>query len=269
MSARIFCYTKSESLVDLTLFQRDPDGIEYQVPHGRLEEVAQDIAIAKADAVCHLLLLLAAARVRLRSTWTESSITPGKARLQKTTATSLSFQQEAAHLLPGNILINGDHTWDVVGKLDKQTDTVRLAVELMMAFADTCSLPACFNKADSQAENGKDGLKAEFAATVALMGRHLGWKPAGTHHLHSAIGIGLERWFLRSHAIYTDAARIKHERAKLAKDAQTRALRHLESRVLGEYARSLLIRNPLRHIQSNPALREALAKTRARIFESP
>ena len=78
--------------------------------------------------------------------------------------------------------------------------------------------------------------------------------------------IGLEHWFLRSQVIYTRAAQIKRDRSRFETDAQLRLLRHLESRVLAEYARSLQIRNPLRHIQANAALREVLEKTRERVF---
>ena len=282
MATRSFSYSQSDLIVDLKDWVDDGHGGRTLDQHGRLEAVAQDIAIAKAEAVCKAMLLFAAARVWLGKHWTESSIAAGPARLQKTSALSINiapgsgaanapltahwFRQEAAHLLPGNLLINGHNSWDLIDRDVKLPDAFRLSGELMEAFADTSSLPACFNKADSEAENGKPGLKAEFATAVRIMGRLLGEKAGSVSHLHSAIRVGLARWFEQSHVIYRDAAARKLGRSQLATKDDKRSARYLESRVLAEYSRSLLIRNPLRFIESNSGLRETMRRTEERVF---
>lgn len=282
MATRSFSYSQSDLVVDLKDWVDDGRGGRTLDRHGRLEAVAQDIAIARAEAVSKAMMLFASARIWLGRSWTESSIAAGPARLQKTSALSVdaalgsglanaaltaeSFRQEAAHLLPGNLLINGHNSWDLIERDVKLPDAFRLSGELMEAFADTSSLPACFNKADSEAENGKPGLKVEFATAIRTMGHLLGEKASSVSHLHGAIQAGLKVWFESSHAIYRDAAARKLGRSKMATKEEKRSARYLESRVLAEYSRSLLVQNPTRLIEASSGLRETMRRTEDRVF---
>lgn len=261
MGKRVVAYGPSEWREDLRLNDRTTASGRPPLATGLLEIAAQDVVLAKADAVSAAMILLAALRMRMGKDWREADIRCTAAAVQKTTAVSDDdFRRQAAHLLPGNLTISGDDSWDVAERTLGGRAGQRHAAHLQMLFADTLDLPACFNVADSQAEGSDLGLKPAFAEAVRVMGRHLDPARPGQQTFRDGIAAGLGFWFHGTDAIYGHAARQKWLRARdpgLGRPARER--RVLEARVLAEYQRSARIANPLRHIEHDAGLRALIA----------
>lgn len=263
MGTREFAYGQSDWAEDLRRFETDDAGVgRLASKTGRLERIAQEVVLAKADAACEAMILLATTRLVLGPAWKESDISCGRAEVQKTTAMStLEFRRQAAHLLPGNLRISGRSSWTMVDKYLPGQDGIRLSGHLRMVFANTISLPACFNIADSKAESGESGLKQAFADAVIIMGRSLGPNLKQATPFRLAVDAGLKHWFASVDLAYAAAADDKRAKAKdKSAPKATRERRMLEARVLSEYHRSCSIANPLRLIDNSDVLRALMQR---------
>jgi hypothetical protein len=100
---------------------------------------------------CEAISLIAGLALLWRKSYTPVFTVKG-AKLQDSTAPD---GQQAAHLLPGQILIDGQTPWDLASG-----DTKVAAWQAR--FMVTSAVPASFNKADSAAE--ANGLKEAFRA---------------------------------------------------------------------------------------------------------
>ena len=263
MGTRQFAYGPSDWAEDLRRYETDDAGVRRLTSEtGRLEQIAQEVVLAKADAACEAMILLATTRRVLGPVWKDSDISCGRAEVQKTTAVStLEFRRQAAHLLPGNLQINGRSSWTLIEKHLPGQAGIRLGGHLRMAFANTISLPACFNIADSKAESGEAGLKQIFAAAVIVMGCQLGPNLKQATPFRLAVDAGLKHWFARVDLAYAAAADEKRAKARdRSAPKATRERRTLEARVLSEYHRSCRIANPLLRIYANEALATLLER---------
>lgn len=263
MGTRQFAYGSSDWAEDLRQFETDDAGVRRLASAtGRLERIAQEVVLAKADAACEAMILLATTRLVLGRYWKDSDIRCGRAEVQKNTAVStLEFRRQAAHLLPGNVQINGKSSWTLIERYLPGQEGIRLAAHLQMAFASTISLPPCFNIADSKAESGEAGLKKAFADAVIVMGRQLGPNLKQATPFRLAIDAGLKHWFAQVDIAYAAAADEKRAKARdktASKAARERRL--LEARVLSEYHRSCRIANPLLRIYASESLATLLER---------
>ena len=227
----------------------------------------------KPEAVSEAMIYFAAIRA-LNHVVGDSTMNPASqnitcdaATVQNTKATSNDFEQQAAHLLPGQIKVAKSKIWEVAEDWTKSGDRrgIRLAAQAEEVFARTCILPAAFNRADSEAERetgDKGGLKSLFSTAVTELWRQSRCVVSSSPNDNlaidrQAINSALTLWFSTINAIYERAARGKLEKYKIAKKANDKRgaeRRQLEYRVLSEYARSFLVVSPMRFLEGNPAL---------------
>ncbi len=213
----------------------------------RVVPIAQDIAIARGAQVAEALFDMAA----IRSLQTDprhganASVLCERAQVQ---ACSAKGGQQAAHLLPGQIVVNGLPVWELARTADPAlaSDVGKLQARTQMCFAATNVLPALFNKADTEAEGRgvptpTQRLKPLFGTVVQGMWRQA--RVAAELPLcvdRSAVETALRSWFMRISDVYLDAAGRKAEAQHLD-----------EARVLVTYADSFKVANPGRFIDSN------------------
>jgi hypothetical protein len=225
-----------------------------------LAPAAEDIAIARGECVAEALFHMAAIRSLQRLPKRQEAATvacPG-AMLQDRMATE---GKQAAHLLPGQITVDGQPVWALAavpenGGFD-HGEAERVSLRTQMCFARTNVLPALFNRADSQAErmaaDTSGGLKHLFAQTVRAM-----WSSARVDQERplvidrAAVLKSLGAWFVTVNHVYTTAAQLKQLSAARASDASTRQRRQDEAQVLSVYANSFKVAaNPSNFVRSH------------------
>jgi hypothetical protein len=153
-------------------FPRASSTIEHGA-HG-LEAAAEEVAIARGECIAEALFHMAAIRSLQRAPGAAAApVTCSRAHVQDRSAAA---DNQAAHLLPGQILVQGQPVWLLTEKPPTGTDRAqaqRLSLRTQMTFARTNNLPAIFNKADSQAEQmaaeAGRGLKLLFADSVHIL----------------------------------------------------------------------------------------------------
>jgi hypothetical protein len=225
-------YGPSKQLIDL-----GPDK-ENLVP------IAQDIAILRGRAVAETMFHIAAIRSLqpVSAGSAAAHVTCQAAHVQSCSATE---GQQAAHLLPGQILIGGHPVWALAATTTRELhgDVDRLKQQTMLCFALTNVLPALFNRADSEAEG--TGATAAVQTLKPLFGEVVGslWRGAHVHPARplvidrAAVDTALQRWFREVSAVYRDAAGRKAARQRLD-----------EARVLTTYADSFQVANVMRFV---------------------
>jgi hypothetical protein len=170
---------------------------------------------------------------------------------------SAAAGNQAAHLLPGQILVGGRPVWQLAipPTPARQAQAQRVSLRTQMCFARTNNLPATFNRADSQAEvmaaAAGRGLKQEFADSVQLMwasSRVDAQRPFAVDR--SAVLRGLGDWFTKIGRVYQAAARQK--RLAAAGAGPKRQDRLDEAEVLHVYADSFSVAaDPSRFVRSH------------------
>jgi hypothetical protein len=214
-----------------------------------LVPVAQDVAIARGQLVAQVLFEIAAIRsLQLTAAHPECAIVTCVAAHVQTS--SAQHQQQAAHLLPGQIMIGAEPVWMLAKHPDAalSAEVSRLAHQTRMCFAWTNVLPALFNIADSEAEGtGRVGaaqtLKPLFASIVQTLWKTARVDPAQPLTIDRAATLtALRRWFEQVTRVYLDAASRKAARG-----------RQDEARVLTTYADSFKVANVGRFVLANIA----------------
>lgn len=214
-----------------------------------LEPVAQEIAIARGQCVAEAFFHMAALR-SLRGDAPAIRVAPVTCPGAWVQDQQASEGNQAAHLLPGQILISGSPVWCLDGVAlpsEVAPDRVqRLALSTQMCFARTTVLPAFFNRADSQAEMLASelggGLKRLFGSTVQSL-----WSGARVDERRPlAIDRGmllraLGGWFQTVNGVYQQAAERKRATASQASDSEIRQRRLNEAQVLSVYADSFRV----------------------------
>ncbi|MEZ6129022.1 MAG: hypothetical protein R3C59_10085 [Planctomycetaceae bacterium] len=239
--AREYAYGSSRQSVDLG------PGNE------RLEVVAQDVAMARGRVVVEVACHIAAIRSLQKEARYGSGATVScvKAKVQDTKGGS---GHQAAHLLPGQIMIGGQPVWlRADGKLvdhSLQQDVLRLEFRTITAFAETKVLPAAFNRADSQAE--RISAASGVLGLTHLFGQSMGrlWTTARTDPKRpmcidqKAVMAALEFYFSSAKEVYAAACRQKRQAGAVAGRRGNPAAedrRELEARVLETYHSSLSV----------------------------
>lgn len=212
----------------------------------------EDIAIERGALVAEAIFHMAA----VRSLYPEGRLPQGRiscvaAEKQLTNATS---GNQAAHLLPGHIHVGVlpiEHLavlprWCV--ECDRQTrNTIaQISPNLRACFGQTNSIPACFNAADSRAEQmppgAGPGLKELFAESVQAMWTH-------ARVLRERLGVidyrnvinALSIWFGQVNDVYRRAEQLKRAAARAASDPSVHRRRTGEANVLAGYVRGLQV----------------------------
>jgi hypothetical protein len=220
---------------------------------------AQDVAIQRGQMVAETLFHIAAIR-SLPGVPAAATIACEAAKLQDTKA---QFGQQAAHLLPGAIAVNGTYVWDLAqpqrlpGPL--AADVVRLQAQTMWCFAKTTVLPAYVNRADSEAERSTEehgaGLKELFGMVVQEFWSSARVQPDAPFVVdRTAIMKALGRWFTRVNLVYTHAARRKVDKARGAiggTQGVVHKARMREARVLKTYADTFVVQTPERFVAAH------------------
>lgn len=226
-----------------------------QIPDPEIAQVAQDIAILRGEAITEALIL--ASVVRHLPGGTASSTDLIRCQAAAVQSMSASGGYQAAHLLPGQITVNGSYLWKLADPnkvpITLRSPVIALQSQIEMAFADTRKLPACFNRADSEAEGRSDvpeRLKDEFGKALGTL-----WQRAGNFQNNDlivdmkALKAGMESWFQSCNRIYSDASNRKKTKAMQASGAK-KAEREKEALVLKTYADSFLVVNVMRFLNS-------------------
>jgi hypothetical protein len=223
------------------------------------EGTAEDIAIKRAEAVVAAFFHMAAVR----------SLHPGEAAKSKRISCERAHVQlagaatgfQAAHMLPGQILVDNRLVWDLVP--DGTPGKERLQGQLLECFGMVHVLPPAFNRADSMAEGaahkeGHSNLKSLFGKTVQKM-----WSTARVDARYplaidrKAMMNSLKEWFDTISEIYLDASQRKDDKAQTAQrrgDAARASRRMDEALILTTYARSFKIASVERFVSSKPPL---------------
>lgn len=212
-----------------------------------LVPLAEDVAIERAVMVAEALFAMAAIRSLHddAATGRKASVQCVAARVQQCSAAE---GQQAAHLLPGQILVNGRLVWDLAITSDPEltSDVRSIQLRLVECFAKTNVLPALFNRADSEAEGTGVGtpherLKPLFGAVVEDMWRSLETSPDARLVVdRKTVLAALGTWFSQISKVYLDAAARKADRGRLD-----------EARVLVTYGDSFKVASPARFVESN------------------
>ena len=239
--ARNVAYPQSHRVIDL-----GPN-------NDRLEAIAEEIAIDRGRAIVEVACHMAAIRSLQSSAklGANARITCVKASVQDTKARS---GHQAAHLLPGQIKVNGRPVWLLANPRTADPSirqaVTRLQLQTIAAFAETNVLPSAFNRADSQAEriaasSGVPGLKRLFAMTTEQM-----WKSCRVDSDHVP-GIDRKAIFRMLGDYFTGASRVYAAACERKMNAWVKAdhrgksssaeRRELEARVLQAYHFSLKI----------------------------
>jgi len=258
---RKFAYGSSRQTVDLG------PGNE------RLEVVAQDVAIARGRVVVEVACHIAAIRSLQKDAKYGSGATVScvKAKVQDTKGGS---GHQAAHLLPGQIMIGGRPVWKCAdGKLvDRflRQDVLRLEYRTITAFAETKVLPAEFNRADSQAEriraaSGVLGLTHLFGQSMERLWKSARVDPGRPMCIDSkAVMSALNFYFTGATQVYAAACRQKRNAGATAgRQGKTTAeqRRELEARVLETYHSSLSLVSGGSFVRSHMGLMYPFEKT--------
>ena len=164
------------------------------------ERFQSDLAVARSHSLgrdrrvgqvmCYLSLMQSAGLIVKIATVTCT----GAARQHF--SSSRAEGKQAAHYLPGQLRINGQHPWYFIG--DWHT-----ARELESLFGDVEDLPADFNKADSAAEayRSVEGLKQSFAQSCKIVVQDL--QPAEGNRINRVlVRRAYNDWVVRSRAAY-------------------------------------------------------------------
>ena len=227
-----------------------------------LTALAEDVAIQRGAMVAEVLFHIAAIRslhpqrggdiVQCVAAWVQDM--------------GASSGQQAAHLLPGQILIATVPVWQLAqvpagapadSATPLQADVLRLAQQTQVCFAKTNVLPALFNRADSQAENsaqdrGFAGLKELFRLAVQNLWSNVRVDAASPLAIdRAAVLASLKIWFRQINEVYDMASARKQEAARVAHDSNTKAAREDEARVLAVYADSFKVANPARFVEAH------------------
>ena len=226
-----------------------------------LVPLAQDIAIDRARTITESTCLMAAIRGvqdDASSVGSHGIVTCHKAVVQDVSATA---GQQAAHLVPGQISVNGIAVWNLAHRsyapsIDS-SELLRLQLQTKSTFAKTNVLPAEFNRADSEAEGSGSGtnlrLKHEFGRAVGGLWANARSGPQGIVTIdRDAVVESLRHWFSTANIAYAMAAQRKVDRASSA-SGQARRRREAEARVLETYANSFDVKNVGRFLHSSAA----------------
>ena len=223
--------------------------------------IAQDVAIGRAQLVSESMCLMGAIRsIQPESSPSSSSalITCHRAAVQDVSAMS---GQQAAHLLPGQISVNGIYVWNFAdpsyASSIAQTELLRLKQQTKLAFAKTNVLPAIFNRADTEAEGTSSAtqhrLKHEFGRSVGQLWKNSSSSPSSTIAIdRDAVIESLRHWFSVARTTYQMAAQRKIDRAD-SQSGKSRQRRELEARVLETYANSFDVKNVTRFLHARAA----------------
>lgn len=221
-----------------------------------IRTAAEDIAIERGVCTAEAFFHIGAVR-SLHPGLIGSTLTcRGGAHVQDQRATTGA---QAAHLLPGQILLSGQPIWAfAVAPPGSSTDADnlgRLSTRLQMCFAKTNYLPEHFNKADSQAEKmaGGGGLKGIFAGAVRRM-----WDTMRVDAAHPLVidrdnvirAMGL--WFSALNGVYRAAESRKRSAAVREHTPAAQQRRTDEADVLAAYAETFQVAaNPARFVRSH------------------
>jgi hypothetical protein len=233
-------------------------GASSTIEHGAhgLEAAAEEIAIARGECIAEALFHMAAIRSLQRAPGAAAAlVTCSRAHVQDRSAAA---DNQAAHLLPGQILVQGKPVWLLAEEPPTGTDRAqaqRLSLRTQMTFARTNNLPAIFNNADSQAEQmaaeAGRGLKLLFADSV-----HILWASARVDTQRPfavdrrAVLSSLGDWFTKVNGVYRSAAERKQLAAPSAGAKKSQRLE--EARVLKVYADSFKVAaDPSRFVRSH------------------
>jgi hypothetical protein len=218
----------------------------------RLLALVEDAAIARGAAVSAAMFHMAAIRSlqRTKVQGANASVQCVAARVQDRGGAE---GYQAAHLVPGAILVNGTPVWDLVPATSGAM--LRLQLQTKEVFAETRVLPAAANRADSQAEgdgspNSRTTLKNLFGAQVQVMwasNRFVASRPLAIDR--AGVLFALTGWFSGLNRAYELAAVLKRQAEATEGDAKARARRALEAAVLETYARSFKIANVARFVE--------------------
>jgi hypothetical protein len=222
---------------------------------------AQDIAIDRGRTIVESTCYMAAIRgIQPESSHSGSQgvVTCCRATVQNVNA---SGGQQAAHLLPGQISVNGTNVWELADNRFAPSiaasELLRLQLQTKLTFARTNVLPAEFNRADTEAEGTGSStdfrLKHEFGRAIGGLWKNARSGPSGIVTLdRDAVVESLRHWFAAANVAYEMAAQRKAERAATA-SGLARARREAELRVLETYANSFDVKNVSRFLHSNVA----------------
>jgi hypothetical protein len=220
--------------------------VELGPDHANLVPLAQDVAIQRAVCVVEALFLIGAIRnLQGASGSARAVVQCVAAHVQSCSA---QYGQQAAHLLPGQILINSQPVWLLATTQQSSlaSEVVRLKQQTMMCFAATNVLPALVNRADSEAEGtgagtATEALKPLFGQVVQELwhtARARAERPLSVDR--DAVFNALQRWFSQISPVYSEAAGRKAERKRLD-----------EARVLSTYADSFRVANVARFVMAH------------------
>lgn len=220
-----------------------------------IEPFAHEVAIKRGEEVAIAMFHIAAIRSLYpnETTMRNAPISCVKAHVQHTSATK---GHQAAHLLPGQILVKSKPVWRwacVTNQTHLASDLRRLELQTKSCFAKTTILPALFNRADSPAENGVPvqgiaGLKNLFEKVVQKL-----WRSARVDKSRplfidrQATLNALNDWFISANQAYTAAAIEKRNKARTITGTKSEE-RIFEARVLEAYADSFIIASPSRFV---------------------
>jgi hypothetical protein len=234
-------------------FPRTSSTIQFDA--GGLRATAEEITILRGECVAEAFFHMAAIRSLQHAPEAAAArVTCSRAHLQDRSAAA---GNQAAHLIPGQILVGGRPVW-WLASAPAGADPVqaqRVSLRTQMCFARTNNLPAIFNVADSQAEQmaaaAGRGLKEEFAACVQIMwasARVDAQRPFAVDR--AAVLRGLGAWFTRVGGVYRAAAGQK--RGAAASAGAKRQNRLDEAEVLQVYADSFSVAaDPSRFVRSH------------------
>lgn len=227
----------------------------------RLVPLAQDVAIQRGVAVAETLFNIAAIRSLHGGA---ASLRPAKIECVLASAQdrSATCGQQAAHLLPGRITVDGKSVWELARVPSTAAVTARVLALLEdrteAGFARTSVLPAVFNRADSQAEAmvGAGGLKPLLAEAVRWMWLNARVDPLRPLHVDGQTAIhALGLWFRHINRVYELAAARKVQAFNRASQAGSGSAgdRELEGRILAVYAESFEVAQPARFVNAHAA----------------
>ena len=222
---------------------------------GGLHAAAEEIIIARGECVAEVFFHMAAIRsLQPEPGAAAAPVTCSRAHVQDRSAAA---GNQAAHLLPGQILVSGKPVWQLANPptAAARAQAWQASLRTQACFARTNNLPAIFNRADSQAEQmaaaAGRGLKLQFADSVQLMwasSRVDAQRPFAVDR--SAVLRGLGDWFTKVGGVYRAAARQKRLAAPSA--GGRRQDRLDEAEVLQVYADSFSVAaDPSRFVRSH------------------
>lgn len=228
---------------------------QLDVSGASLTSLAEDFAIRRgqevSEAICHIATLRSA--IQPSSGFGKgASIRCTAAQVQDSRATrGVHGPQQAAHLLPGTISVNGTNIWDLPTRAfapDLSANQLQIQlVRIKQSFAKTQVLPADVNRADTEAEGksdgGEDRLKPIFAECIKRLWSNSKYVTGSQLAVdRSAMLMALSYWFSMANDAYAQAANRKRIRAESA-TGERRNRRMNEFKVLETYANSFKVVN--------------------------